>query len=337
MAQADVLLTVENLSISFGSANVVDNVSFEVRRNEVVAVVGESGSGKTVTVFAATGLVPQGSRVSGRSVFDGTELTGLDPGRLHRLYGRKIGYVFQDVMTSLSPLRTIRSQMFETLREHLSLTRGECEEKSRSILARCGIAEPTRILDSFPHALSGGLRQRVMIALAAGLEPPLLVADEPTTALDTTTQAIVLTTLLRTAKANESSVLLVTHNISIVAAIASRVLVMYCGRLVESGPTEILLRSPRHPYTSALLAAVPRISKGRGTRLAGIPGDMASSRSRQGGCVFEPRCPKARQRCADTEPLLEPDHRPEAKERTFACHFPLGETEAFTAQLGGRE
>ena len=323
MVQREPLLSVRDMTVRFGSTVVVDAISFDVFPEEIVAIVGESGSGKSMTVFSATGLTQPGSTVSGESRFGGRDLLALSAKELRPIYGSRIGYIFQDVMTSLNPVRRIRSQIKETFALHLKASDAEIEERAVSVLKGCGIVDPGRILNSYPHELSGGLRQRVMIGLAAGLSPALLIADEPTTALDTSTQAQVLDTLAEMSRRSRSSVVLVTHNLGVVAALAHRVIVMYCGLILETASSQELLDSPRHPYTAALLAAVPLIDHDDGGRLKGIPGEMPSPLDRPAGCIYAARCPHAQDLCRRERPALRPLDPAAKTAREIACHFPL--------------
>ena len=322
-AEAEPLLSVRGMTVRFGRAVVLDDVSFDIYPEEIVAIVGESGSGKSTAVFCATGLSQPGAAVTGASRFDGRDLLTLSERELRSIYGKRIGYIFQDVMTSLNPVRTIRSQMRETFARHLKESDAEIVSRAVAVLRACGILDPVRVLDSYPHELSGGLRQRVMIGLAAGLSPALLIADEPTTALDTSTQAQVLDTLAEMSRMSRSSVILVTHNLGVVAALAHRVIVMYCGRILETATSEALLESPRHPYSAALLAAVPLIDHDDGGRLKGIPGEMPSPLDRPAGCIYAARCPRAEDICRNDAPALRPAATPGDEGRQVACHFPL--------------
>ncbi|MBN9073424.1 MAG: ABC transporter ATP-binding protein [Rhizobiales bacterium] len=324
------------MTVRFGTTVVVEGISFDVYPEEIVAIVGESGSGKSMTVFSATGLMQPGSTVSGESRFGGEDLLALSGKALRSIYGSRIGYIFQDVMTSLNPVRRIRSQIKETFALHLKASDAEIEARAVSVLKGCGIVDPDRILGSYPHELSGGLRQRVMIGLATGLSPALLIADEPTTALDTSTQAQVLDTLAEMSRRSRSSVVLVTHNLGVVAALAHRVIVMYCGRILETASSQELLDSPGHPYTAALLAAVPLIDHDDGGRLKGIPGEMPSPLDRPAGCIYAARCPYAQELCLRERPELRQADPAAQTAREVACHFPLVPISAGTQPSGQR-
>ncbi len=302
------LLEVRDLTVQFGSGGravrVVDGVSFRVEAGEVVALVGESGSGKSVTALALARLLPEvsGRIVGGEILFEGADVCGFSPGALRRLRGGRIAYVFQEPMAALNPVFTIGFQIREVLRLHGGS--GDREAELLRLLLAVGLSDAERVARSFPHELSGGMQQRAVIAMALAGRPRLLVADEPTTALDVTVQAQVLEVLLGVQRAEGMGMLFITHNLGLVARVAQRVLVMYAGQIVEAGPTGSVLRSPRHPYTKALLRAVPRL-RGGGERLEGIPGVVPAASSYPMGCRFHPRCAFARERCAVDVPQWE--------------------------------
>ncbi len=311
------VLEVENLRVSFPDAhgrrfNAVDGVTFSLARGETMALVGESGCGKTLTSLALLRLVPPPGRVEPDSIIrlGDTNVLDLEGEALRRIRGRRIGMIFQDPMTSLNPVFTAGDQIGEAIRAHFRVSRTEARERSLRLLQEVGIPDPTSRLDSYPHPLSGGMRQRVMIAIALAAEPEILVADEPTTALDVTVQAQILEVLDRLRASRGMAVLLITHDLGIVAGRADRVAVMYAGRIVEEAPTNRLFANPSHPYTQGLFASVPRI-RGPVQRLMPIPGSVPPARSWPSGCRFRPRCPKAFDKC-ETEPSLlavEADHR----------------------------
>ncbi|RPJ75355.1 MAG: ABC transporter ATP-binding protein [Desulfobacteraceae bacterium] len=292
------LLSVENLSVHFHgeeeTARAVEGVSFEVRRRENVCLVGESGCGKTVSALAVMGLIPcPPGRVTGeRILFAGQDLLLLDDAAMEAVRGRKIGMVFQEPLTSLNPVLTIGEQIAEPLRIHTTLGAAEIRTTTARLLQDVGIDRPAERLNDYPHQLSGGQRQRVMIAMALACGPDLLIADEPTTALDVTIQAQILKLITQLQAARDMAVLYITHDLGVVSQIADRVYVMYAGLIVEHGPVAAILRDPRHPYTQALLASLPHRRK-RGTRLHSIPGAVPHPAHKPPGCPFHPRCARA--------------------------------------------
>jgi peptide/nickel transport system ATP-binding protein len=326
------LLEVENLQTHFrtpdGVNRAVDGVSFQLREGETMAVVGESGCGKSVTANSILRLVPEPpGRIAGAIRFQGTDLLKLPERAMRRVRGNDISMIFQEPMTSLNPVLTVGRQLRETLSQHERLSRREADDKAVEMLRLVGIPEARRRLEEYPHQLSGGMRQRVMIAVALSCRPKVLIADEPTTALDVTIQAQILD-LMRDLKAKiGAAIILITHDLGIVAEVAERVMVMYAGRTVEEAPVAELYRSPRHPYTQGLFGAVPRLgsslSNGE-SRLAEIPGVVPSLKQRIAGCVFASRCALATDICRQVAPDLEvkaPSHR-------AACHFAPKEASA---------
>ncbi|HZS34611.1 MAG TPA: ABC transporter ATP-binding protein [Methylomirabilota bacterium] len=304
------LLDVRGLSISFETARgrvpVVDRVSFRVGEGEVVGLVGESGSGKTVTALSIMGLLGEQGRVeAGQVLFEGRDLLRLPERELRRVRGRRVAMVFQEPMTSLNPLLPAGFQVAEVLEEHLGFGRREAAARAVELFREVGIAAPEQRARDYPHQLSGGLRQRVMIAMAMACRPRLVIGDEPTTALDVTIQAQILALLRELGRAAGTAVLLITHDLGVVATMASRVVVMYAGEVVEDGPTAELLGAPRHPYTRLLLAVVPRV-RDKQRRLPAIPGAIPPAGRLPGGCRFHPRCPQAIARCREAAPPLEP-------------------------------
>jgi oligopeptide/dipeptide ABC transporter ATP-binding protein len=302
------LLAVENLRIGFpaaggGAVFPVDGVTLSVARGETLALVGESGCGKSLTGLALLNLVPQPGRIdAGSSIrFDGAEITTLQGEALRAIRGRRIGLVFQDPMTSLNPVLTVGSQLREALTAHRRMPRAEATARGVALLAEVGIPDPERQSRSYPHELSGGLRQRVLIAIALAGEPDLLVADEPTTALDVTVQAQILELLDRLRAARGMAVLLISHDLGIVAGRADRVAVMYAGQIVEEAPTARLFSAPAHPYTRALFRAIPRL-EGAAERLERIPGGVPAAGAWPSGCRFHPRCAEVLARCATDVP-----------------------------------
>jgi peptide/nickel transport system ATP-binding protein len=312
------VLDVRDLRVSFPAADgrrfhPVDGVSFTLDRGETLALVGESGCGKSLTSLALLQLVPPPGRVDpGSTILLGgdTDVLQLRGEALRRVRGKRIGMIFQDPMTSLNPVFTIGDQIAEGVRAHLPATRAEARARALALLQEVGIPDAAARLDAYPHQLSGGMRQRVMIAIALAAEPEILVADEPTTALDVTVQAQILEVLDRLRRSHGMAVLLITHDLGIVAGRADRVAVMYAGQIVEEAPTEQLFARPSHPYTQGLFASVPRIT-GPLRRLSPIKGSVPPPTAWPSGCRFRPRCPKAFERSELEPPLLsrEPDHR----------------------------
>ena len=316
---ADLTLDIRNLQTHFtadpGVSKAVDGVSFAVRRNETLAVVGESGSGKSVTSLSAMRLIPSppGIIAGGEILFRGRDgqvrdLARLSERAMRSVRGNEIGMIFQEPMTSLNPVYSVGDQIGEALRYHQGLDRRAARAEALAMLKKVGIPAAERRLDEYPHQMSGGMRQRVMIAMALACRPTLLIADEPTTALDVTIQAQILDLMRRLQEETGTSILFITHNLGVVAEVAHRVVVMYAGRIVEEGDVRSLLKSPRHPYTRGLLACMPHLGqrRGDGGRLHAIPGSVPSPVNRPAGCTFAPRCTLAEPACTAAEPVLEP-------------------------------
>jgi peptide/nickel transport system ATP-binding protein len=306
------LLEVKDLRTRFrtdqGEVRAVDGVSFHVGQGEAVGLVGESGCGKTVTALSVMGLVPEpaGQVLPGSSIrLEGRELVGLPPRELRRLRGRRMAMIFQESMSSLNPVYTVGSQLREALVLHRGLGRREAREKGVALLREVGIGEPDRRFDEYPHQLSGGMRQRVMVAMALCSEPDLLIADEPSTALDVTIQAQILDLLADLRERRGMALLLITHDLGVVAEVCDRVVVMYAGQVVEEGRVREIFRGPRHPYTRGLLGSLPRLGDRR-SRLRPIPGNVPSPLRWPRGCRFRERCPHAWDRCAAEPPPLLP-------------------------------
>ena len=302
------LLSIDRLDVDFharrGVVRVIEGVSLDIARGEILAVVGESGAGKSVTGSAVLGLMEPSAVIAGGSiVYDHRRIDTLPAEETRALRGREIAAIFQDPMSSLDPLLRVGDQLVETIRHHIPMPRAAAMKRARALLVEVGIADPDARLRQYPHEFSGGMRQRVVIALALCGEPRLLIADEPTTALDARTQAQIVALLARLRHERGMAVMLITHDIGIVAAIADRVAVMYAGRVVESGPAEAVLGAPLHPYTRGLIAAVPTLAA-RTRRLTQIPGSMPPVGARPAGCAFAPRCPSARARCETPPPLF---------------------------------
>ena len=298
------LLSVRSLAVSFGATRVVDGVSFDVARGEVVALVGESGSGKTVTGLSLLDLVPEpGRRVAGEVLFEGRDVGSLSDTELRRLRGAGIGFVFQEPGAALDPVRTLGSELVAVLGRHRGLSGAEARREALSWLSRVALPDPEARMGDLPHRMSGGMRQRAMVALALAGGPRLLVADEPTTALDVTIQAQVLELLRSLRDELGLAVLLVTHDLGIVAEVADRALVMYAGEIVEEAPVGRLLSGPEHPYTKALLASSPDAAEGaRRMKLPAIGGTVPEPGDWPPGCRFAPRCPVALDRCSVEHP-----------------------------------
>ena len=311
MAAPTPLLRVGSLRTEFaterGVVRAVDGVSFEVGRGEAVALVGESGCGKSATALSILGLLPQrsGRVVGGSVVFDGRELVGLSERELRAVRGRRIAMIFQDPMTSLNPYLRIEEQLVEVMQLHLGLAREPARRRAVALLDRVGIPDARHRIRAYPHEFSGGMRQRVMIAMALLCDPDLLIADEPTTALDVTIQAQILELLGELRAERELSILLITHDLGVVAGTCDRVLVMYAGSIVEEGPTGPLFARPGHPYTAALLGSIPRLDRDADERLASLEGLPPSlDRGEFHECRFAPRCRLVRDACRRGEPVL---------------------------------
>ena len=305
------LLEVKNLTTQFfttsGVVQAVDNVSFDIDEGETVAVVGESGCGKSVSALSILRLIPwpPGKIVGGSIRFAGKDLLALSDEEIRRIRGREISMVFQEPMTSLNPVLSIGLQLTETMEHHLGISNSEAHQKAVELLGMVGISEPERRLSQYPHHLSGGMRQRVMIALALSCEPKLIIADEPTTALDVTIQAQILELMKNLTKQMGVALIVITHNLGVVARYADRVNVMYAGKLVEMGQAREIYHDPHHPYTLGLLASVPRMDQPRGTRLIPIDGQPPDLTLLDSGCAFRPRCRFAVDQCATEIPSLQ--------------------------------
>ena len=305
------LLQVRNLTTQFftssGTVRAVDNVTFHVDEGETVAVVGESGCGKSVSALSILRLVPwpPGKIVGGSINFMGQNLLEMGDEDIRRIRGREISMGFQEPMTSLNPVLSIGLQLTETMQHHLGLSSAQALKRAAELLEMVGISEPKRRLAQFPHHLSGGMRQRVMIAIALSCEPKLIIADEPTTALDVTIQAQILELMKDLTKRLGVALVVITHNLGVVARYADRVNVMYAGKIIEMGSAQQIYHQPHHPYTLGLLASVPRMDQPRGTRLIPIDGQPPDLTRLDGGCAFRPRCRFAVDRCAREFPPLE--------------------------------
>uniref|UniRef100_UPI003BAD1E43 ABC transporter ATP-binding protein n=1 Tax=Stappia sp. TaxID=1870903 RepID=UPI003BAD1E43 len=301
------LLAVNDLSLRFRGmdANVVDGVSFDVSPGETLAIVGESGCGKSVTALALMGLLPMppGEIVSGEALFEGRDLFSLAPRERARLRGDRMAMIFQEPMTSLNPVFTIGEQIAESVRRHRNVSRAQARARALEMLEKVKVPAAARRLDDYPHQLSGGMRQRVMIAMALANDPRLLIADEPTTALDVTIQAQILDLIGDLQEETGTALIMITHDLGVVAETADKVAVMYAGRVVEAGPVSALFDDPQHPYTLGLISSVPSLGE-RADRLATIPGMVPAIDAMPPGCRFAPRCPFADEGCAAGVPAL---------------------------------
>jgi peptide/nickel transport system ATP-binding protein len=319
---AGTLLEIDNLSVEFaterGALHAVCGVSLSVGASRALGIVGESGSGKTVLSRAVLQLLPHNARMSGAVRFDGRELFRLSREALRQLRGREIAVVFQDPMTSLNPVLTVGGQITEALREHLGLGPHEAAARAVTLLTQLGIPDPDRRARHYPHQMSGGMRQRVAIAIALSCAPRLLIADEPTTALDVTVQAQILELLAHERRARNMAMMLITHDLAVVAGRTDEVAVMYAGRIVERAPTRTLFKHMRSPYTQALMAAIPKLDVPPHTRLAAIAGTPPDPMRLGPGCPFEPRCRYARERCRREAPEL----AGAVEGHQYACWFP---------------
>lgn len=314
------LLEIENLTVEFktsgGAFRAVDHVSMAVDAGEILAVVGESGSGKSVSMLAVMGLLPWTATVTADRIdFDGRDLLNVKPEDRRKITGKDMAMIFQEPMTSLNPCFTVGFQLMETMQTHLNLDKAQRRKRAIELLEEVGIPAPETRLSSYPHQLSGGMSQRVMIAMALSCKPKLLIADEPTTALDVTIQAQILDLLTSLQKEKGMGLVLITHSMGVVAETAERVSVQYAGQKVEEQPVAGLFAAPRHPYTAALLAALPERSTGR--RLPSIQGVVPGQFDRPKGCLFSPRCGFATDLCRTTPPTMN---------NGALCHYPLGKT-----------
>jgi peptide/nickel transport system ATP-binding protein len=316
------LLEVRDLSVRFdtddGTVHAVDRMSLELEPRQVLGIVGESGCGKSVTALSILGLLPKTATVTGSARFEGAEMLGASRSRLRKVRGREISFVFQEPMTSLNPVLKIGNQIEEVLREHMSLSRSGARARAVELLDLVHIPDPERRVGEYPHQLSGGMRQRVMIAMALACDPKILIADEPTTALDVTIQAGILDLLRELRERLGTAIILITHNLGVVADLADRVVVMYAGRKAEEAPVGELFTHPQHPYTMGLLGAVPRPGVAHNGRLQEIPGRVPSLAELPAHCAFADRCPRADEQSWSEVPALRrvrPDH-------VVACFHP---------------
>jgi peptide/nickel transport system ATP-binding protein len=314
------VLSVRDLRVEFvtrrGVLKAIDGISFDIARGEVLGVVGESGAGKSVTGAAVIGLIdPPGRIAAGEIRLSGERIDNLKPEAMRRVRGKRIGMIFQDPLTSLNPLYRVGHQLVETIQTHTNLSGAAARKRAVDLLAEVGIPAPERRIDGYPHEFSGGMRQRVVIALALCAEPELIIADEPTTALDVSVQAQIIALLERLGREHGTAIMLITHDMGVIAEAADRVAVMYSGRIAEIGPVRDVVRNPLHPYARGLMGAIPSLAS-EADRLVQIPGSMPRLSAIPPGCAFNPRCPHAWERCRvdRPEPIQHDVHR-------VACHL----------------
>ena len=320
---ADVpVLDIDRLAVTFatpdGPVPAVNDFTLQVRAGECVGIVGESGAGKSQSFLAVMGLLPGNATVTGSARLQGEELLGLDANRLNAVRGARLAMIFQDPMTSLTPHMRVGEQIAESLRQHLGFDRAAARGRALDLLQRVHVADAARRLDQYPHELSGGMRQRVMVAVALACDPLMLIADEPTTALDVTIQAQILGLLAELKRERGMAMTLITHDLGVVAGVADRVAVMYGGRIVELGAVRDVLRRPRHPYTRALLRSMPRIDAAADLPLVAIEGQPPSPSRLPPGCAFHPRCDRASSLCSAEVPQVQV-----AGTSRVACHHPV--------------
>ncbi|MDG6895783.1 dipeptide ABC transporter ATP-binding protein [Volucribacter amazonae] len=318
------LLDVQQLSVHFGDEKTpfkaVDRISYQVNEGEVLGIVGESGSGKSVSSLAIMGLIDAPGRVKAQALsFSQNDLLAIDKKKRRKLIGSEIAMIFQDPMTSLNPCYTVGFQIMEALKVHQGGSRKQRKMRALELLEIVGIPDPQSRLNVYPHQLSGGMSQRVMIAMAIACKPKLLIADEPTTALDVTIQAQIMNLLLRLQQKEKMALILITHDLALVAEAAQRIMVMYAGQIVEEGKAEEIFSLPRHPYTQALLQALPEFAEGK-SRLQSLSGVVPGKYDRPQGCLLNPRCPYANEKCRQIEPPLQ-----QIGERRVKCHTPLND------------
>lgn len=310
---SSLILDMQDLSLSFQTSgsevSILKNVKLQIGSGEIIGLVGESGSGKSVTALAISKLLPEKITrfTSGSIDFDGNDILKSNESTIAKLRGKRIGFVFQEPMTALNPTMTIGNQLFHVIRRHSKLSKSEARTKVRKSLEEVLISKPEIVENQYPFQLSGGMRQRVVIAMALSANPALLIADEPTTALDVTVQAEILSLIERLAKNHGTAVLLISHDLGVIAKTCSRVTVLYAGEVVENGNVDDVLRSPRHPYTQALIRSLPDIAT-RERSLETITGEFPDLRNRPSGCIYAPRCPKKFEKCAQSPTLVNINH-----------------------------
>src|SRR6516225_3313119 len=314
------VLSVRNLRVEFVTRHrvlhAIDGISFDIARGEVLGVVGESGAGKSVTGLSIIGLIEPPGRIAGGEIYlSGMRIDNLPPDEMRRVRGRRIGMIFQDPLTSLNPLYRIGDQLIETIQTHMNLPEQAARRRAIDLLAEVGIPAPEKRIDAYPHEFSGGMRQRVVIALAICVDPELIIADEPTTALDVSVQAQIIALIKRLGRDHGTAVMLVTHDMGVIAQTCDRVAVMYSGRIAEIGPVQEVIRNPLHPYAKGLMGAIPTLS-GNAQRLIQIPGAMPRLSAIPKGCPFNPRCASAFERCR----VERPEPLPRGAQ-SVACHL----------------
>jgi len=331
------LLEVRNLSVAFdtedGVVQAVDGVSYTIERGQALGIVGESGSGKSVSSLTVMGLTrfDAGARISGEVLFEGRDLLNADDAALRGIRGSEIAMIFQDPLSSLHPFYKIGDQLVEAIRAHRKVSKAQALDRAVEMLGLVGIPEPRRRVDSYPHEFSGGMRQRVMIAMGLINDPKLLIADEPTTALDVTVQAQILELLDRLQRELDTAIVLITHDLGVVAEVADDIAVMYAGRIVEQGPKEAIFAAPQHPYTWGLLKSIPRLTQSKDEPLVPIPGRPPSLINKPSGCAFHPRCPYVEEEHKRIVPPLVA--APGAPEHLHACLLPDERRAAIWARL----
>jgi oligopeptide transport system ATP-binding protein len=324
MSEPRSILEIDRLTVSFatpdGAINAVNEFTLTVHAGECIGIVGESGAGKSQSFLAVMGLLASNATVSGSARLEGRELVGLRGRELNELRGARMAMIFQDPMTSLTPHMKVGEQISESLIRHRGVSRAAARARALELLQRVHVSDAARRLDQYPHELSGGMRQRVMIAVALACDPLMLIADEPTTALDVTIQAQILALLAELKREQGMAMTLVTHDLGVVAGVADRVAVMYGGRIVELGTVRQILKAPQHPYTNALLRSMPRVDEPADKPLVAIAGQPPNPRRLPSGCAFHPRCERASERCRVEAPPLVHGAR-----SAVACHHPVGE------------
>ncbi|MCT6874609.1 dipeptide ABC transporter ATP-binding protein [Frischella perrara] len=313
------LLEVNELAVQFGDFKAVDRISYQVEQGEVVGIVGESGSGKSVSSLAIMGLIDFPGKVTAKALhFDGQDLKTISEKARRKIVGADVAMIFQDPMTSLNPCFTVGYQIMEALKIHQGGSKKQRRDRAIELLNCVGIPDPENRLNVYPHQLSGGMSQRVMIAIAIACNPKLLIADEPTTALDVTIQGQIIELLLDLQKKDNMALVLITHDLALVAESANKIIVMYAGQIVEIGDANIIFKTPLHPYTQALLNSLPEFTKDK-QRLASLSGVVPGKYDRPLGCLLNPRCPYADEKCRTSEPALHAF----GKSRQVKCHYPL--------------
>lgn len=314
------LLQLENLSVTFGNFKAVDSISYKVEEGEVLGIVGESGSGKSVSSLSIMGLIDFPGRVEAKQLsFQQQDLLSMPEKQRRQLTGSDIAMIFQDPMTSLNPCFNVGYQIMEAVKTHQGGTKKELKARTIELLTLVGIPAPETRLSAYPHQLSGGMSQRIMIAMAIACNPKLLIADEPTTALDVTIQAQIIDLLIDLQRKKKMGLVLITHDLALVAEVAHKVIVMYAGQIVESGPANEVFKHPQHPYTQALLKSLPESAVGK-SRLEALPGVVPGQYDRPKGCLLSPRCPYATPECREVQPVTQGD-----LDRQVKCHTPLNQ------------